>query len=242
MIMPEYWGIAGHPIKHSLTPKIFKIIGKHLGIVNPKMVFIDVKNIEEFENKINSLEGDIWISITTPLKHAIGTLIDNSQDTGVNSINQIMRTSDKIFGIDTDGDGFVNALKYLGISISGSKLKLKGGGSTARSIAHSWSKEGGELIIIEGRRKLINGSWDKSIIKDTESDFFLDLDENPGSLISRGSMQNKLSVTYNKFSTKDDFAIVMLVAQQLKAWEIFYKNEKLNLPSIKIVLNELFNS
>ena len=242
MIMPEYWGIAGHPIKHSLTPKIFKIIGKHLGIVNPKMVFIDVENIEEFENKINMLEGNIWISITTPLKHAIGTLIDNSQDSGVNSINQIMRISDKIFGIDTDGDGFVNALRYFGISISGSKLKLKGGGSTARSIANSWSKEGGELIIIEGRRKLINGSWDKSIIKDTESDFFLDLDENPGSLINKDSMQNKLSITYNKFSTENDFAIVMLVAQQLKAWEIFYKNEKLNLPSIKIVLNELFNS
>jgi len=242
MIMPEYWGIAGHPIKHSLTPKIFKIIGKHLGIVNPKMVFIDVENIEEFENKINMLEGNIWISITTPLKHAIGTLIDNSQDSGVNSINQIMRISDKIFGIDTDGDGFVNALRYFGISISGSKLKLKGGGSTARSIANSWSKEGGELIIIEGRRKLINGSWDKSIIKDTESDFFLDLDENPGSLIDKDSMQNKLSITYNKFSTENDFAIVMLVAQQLKAWEIFYKNEELNLPSIKIVLNELFNS
>ncbi len=242
MIMPEYWGIAGHPIKHSLTPKIFKIIGKHLGIVNPKMVFIDVENIEEFENKINMLEGNIWISITTPLKHAIGTLIDNSQDSGVNSINQIMRISDKIFGIDTDGDGFVNALRYFGISISGSKLKLKGGGSTARSIANSWSKEGGELIIIEGRRKLINGSWDKSIIKDTESDFFLDLDENPGSLINKDSMQNKLSITYNKFSTENDFAIVMLVAQQLKAWEIFYKNEELNLPSIKIVLNELFNS
>ncbi|MDC1420169.1 hypothetical protein N8653_05580 [Euryarchaeota archaeon] len=240
--MPEYWGIAGHPIKHSLTPKIFKIIGKHLGIVNPKMVFIDVENIEEFENKINMLEGNIWISITTPLKHAIGTLIDNSQDSGVNSINQIMRISDKIFGIDTDGDGFVNALRYFGISISGSKLKLKGGGSTARSIANSWSKEGGELIIIEGRRKLINGSWDKSIIKDTESDFFLDLDENPGSLINKDSMQNKLSITYNKFSTENDFAIVMLVAQQLKAWEIFYKNEELNLPSIKIVLNELFNS
>ena len=206
------------------------------------MVFIDVENIEEFENKINMLEGNIWISITTPLKHAIGTLIDNSQDSGVNSINQIMRISDKIFGIDTDGDGFVNALRYFGISISGSKLKLKGGGSTARSIANSWSKEGGELIIIEGRRKLINGSWDKSIIKDTESDFFLDLDENPGSLINKDSMQNKLSITYNKFSTENDFAIVMLVAQQLKAWEIFYKNEELNLPSIKIVLNELFNS
>jgi shikimate 5-dehydrogenase len=38
--MPEYWGIAGHPIKHSLTPKIFKIIGNYLGIVNPKIVFI----------------------------------------------------------------------------------------------------------------------------------------------------------------------------------------------------------
>jgi shikimate 5-dehydrogenase len=242
MIMPEYWGIAGHPIKHSLTPKIFKIIGKHLGIINPKIVFIDVKNIEEFENKISRLEGDIWISITTPLKHAIGTMMDNSPDTKVNSINQIMRISDKLFGIDTDGDGFVNALRYLGISISGSKLKLKGGGSSARSIANSWSKEGGKLIIIKGRRELINGPWDKSIIKDTGADFFLDLDENPGSPINRDSIKNKLSITYNKFSTENDFAIIMLVAQQLKAWEIFYKNEKLILPSIKIVLNELFNS
>ena len=60
--------------------------------------------------------------------------------------------------------------------------------------------------------------------------------------INLDSIKNKLSITYNKFSTENDFAIVMLVAQQLKAWEIFYKNEKLILPSIKIVLNELFNS
>ena len=29
---PAYWGIAGYPISHSLTPRLFEIVGEELGL------------------------------------------------------------------------------------------------------------------------------------------------------------------------------------------------------------------
>ena len=69
MKTPAYWGIAGFPITHSLTPRLFQIVGKFLGITDVISVFIEAENIEEFTTKIDQIEGDIWLSCTTPLKH-----------------------------------------------------------------------------------------------------------------------------------------------------------------------------
>ena len=71
MKTPAYWGIAGFPITHSLTPRLFQIVGRYLGITDVISVFIEAENIEEFTTKIDQIEGDIWLSCTTPLKHSI---------------------------------------------------------------------------------------------------------------------------------------------------------------------------
>ena len=243
MKTPDYWGIAGYPVSHSLTPRLFAIVGEKLNLGEIKQLFLEAKSTEEFEQNISDLDGDLWISITSPLKHAIRDILKQPETTVVNSINQLMRVEGEWFGADTDGYGFVTAAKYIGINVNNSVLKIRGGGSTARSIAAAWSNSGGQIIPIQGRRKLVNGPWDQSIVKDCNADIAVDLDAEPGGDIGQEINAKKLvSISYNAESSADDFAIIMLVSQHLEAWRILFAKDKSKyLPSIEYVLEQLFD-
>ena len=243
MKTPAYWGISGFPISHSLTPRLFNIVGNALEIDEVKNVFLEANNSEEFKRNIEQLDGDLWISITSPLKHIVGELLGISNQEEINSINQLMRTNGIWYGINTDGYGFIEAAKYIGINPSKSILKIRGGVSTARSIAAAWSESGGEIIPVNGRRKLVSGPWDISIIESGEADISVDLDTNPGGDDSRMIKERKnVSISYNEYSKIDDFAVIMLAAQHLEAWKRFFLYENIEeLPPLSYILERLFD-
>jgi len=173
---PAYWGIAGFPINHSLTPRLFEIVGKYLGITDVNSIFIEAENIEEFTTKIDQIEGDIWLSCTTPLKHSIHNNFAQNNENDVGSVNQLTRINGICNTSNTDGIGFISACKSIGISPNNSILKLRGGGSAARAIAASWAAEGGKIIAISGKRKLSKGPWDDAIVDSGEAIISVDLD------------------------------------------------------------------
>ena len=58
---PAYWGIAGYPISHSLTPRLFEIVGERLGL-KVQSVYFEADSMDEFEANLKNLQGDIWLS------------------------------------------------------------------------------------------------------------------------------------------------------------------------------------
>tara|TARA_Y100001970_G_scaffold98864_1_gene124359 strand:+ start:5135 stop:5866 length:732 start_codon:yes stop_codon:yes gene_type:complete len=239
---PAYWGIAGFPISHSLTPQLFKIVGEYVGISSPQCVFIEANSIDEFLKNIEHLNGDIWISCTAPLKHSPQERLGVSGPEGINAINQLKRSDGEWSGTSTDGLGFVAACRHIGFEPKGSILKMRGGGSAARSIAASWAREGGSIIPIEGRRTLLNGPWDSVIIEDGEADLAIDLDTAAGGGDSGFlSAKEQVTISYDEDATKDDFAVIMVVAQHLEAWkQLFVPDQESKLPSLESVLRDLF--
>ena len=139
MTGPAYWGIAGHPISHSLTPRLFELVGRHVGIEGPEAVFIDADGIEEFMSKVTKMEGDVWLSCTAPLKHSPQGRLGVSGPEGVNAINQLKRIDGEWSGTSTDGAGFVDSCRHVGVEPSESTLRMRGGGSAAGSIAAAWA-------------------------------------------------------------------------------------------------------
>ena len=241
MKTPAYWGIAGFPITHSLTPRLFQIVGKYLGMTDVISISIEAENIEEFTTKIDQIEGDIWLSCTTPLKHSIynNFALDNNNEVG--SVNQLTRLNGEWNTANTDGIGFISACESVGISPNKSILKLRGGGSAARAIAASWAAEGGKIIPISGKRKLTKGPWQDAIIDSGEAIISVDLDyEKDRDFSIDMESKNEVHISYNEEYKVDDFAIIMLVAQHLEAWRNFYlPNRKNDLPSLEKVLQEL---
>ena len=240
--MPSFWGVAGRPVAHSLTPSLFSIVGESLGLSSVSKVSIEASDASEFFQKTDEIAGDLWISCTSPLKHSLFDSLKMIGDDSTESLNQVVRRGGKWSVANTDGTGFIDACKYLGIEPKESVLRIKGGGSTARSIASAWAAEGGFLIPVEGRRELSSGHWDDSIVSDSrEADLSIDLDAPAGSGESSSlSSRTQVSVSYGESPSIEDFSIIMLVAQHLEAWKVLFAPQRsYDLPSIKSVLETL---
>jgi len=241
MDAPAYWGIAGSPISHSLTPRLFSVVGGALGMDQAEQVFIEATSIEEFESKVGILEGGLWLSCTAPLKHSPQSRLGVEGPDGVNAINQLMRSNGRWEGASTDGAGFVSACRHIGVEPSESILRMRGGGSAARSIAAAWSSEGGSIISEEGRRPLVDGPWKTSLVKSVNADISIDLDAAPaGGESVELEAEVQVSISYNEASSKEDFAVVMVVAQHLEAWKsLFAPSREGEMPSLEEVLSAL---
>ena len=237
---PAYWGIAGYPISHSLTPRLFELVGAKLGLT-AQSVYIEADSMDEFETNLNNLQGDIWLSCTAPLKHSPQARLAVSGPEGVNAINQLKLQNGKWTGTSTDGVGFVAACRHTGIEPDGSILRMRGGGSAARAIAAAWAAEGGLIIPVEGRRPLISGPWDSAIISDGEADLAIDLDAAAGGGESAElSAKRQVSISYGEEASKNDFAVIMVAAQHLEAWKRIFAPERIEeIPSLDYVLNQL---
>ena len=237
---PAYWGIAGYPISHSLTPRLFELVGAKLGLT-AQSVYIEADSMDEFEKNLNNLQGDIWLSCTAPLKHSPQARLAVSGPEGVNAINQLKLQNGKWTGTSTDGVGFVAACRHTGVEPNGSILRMRGGGSAARAIAAAWAAEGGLIIPVEGRRPLISGPWDSAIISDGEADLAIDLDAAAGGGESAElSAKRQVSISYGEEASKNDFAVIMVAAQHLEAWKIIFAPERIEeIPSLDYVLNQL---
>ena len=237
---PAYWGIAGYPISHSLTPRLFEIVGSELGL-KAQSVYLEADSMDEFETNLNNLQGDIWLSCTAPLKHSPQARLAVSGPEGVNAINQLKLQNGKWTGTSTDGVGFVAACRHTGIEPNGSILRMRGGGSAARAIAAAWAAEGGLIIPVEGRRPLISGPWDSAIISDGEADLAIDLDAAAGGGESAElSAKQQVSISYGEEASKNDFAVIMVAAQHLEAWKRIFAPERIEeIPNLGYVLNQL---
>ena len=237
---PAYWGIAGYPISHSLTPRLFELVGAKLDLT-AQSVYIEANSMDEFETNLNNLQGDIWLSCTAPLKHSPQARLAVSGPEGVNAINQLKRINGVWSGTSTDGVGFVAACRHIGVEPNGSILRMRGGGSAARAIAAAWAEEGGSIIPLEGRRELVGGPWDSAIISEGEADLAIDLDAAAGGGESAGlSAKQQVSISYGEGATAEDFAVIMVAAQHLEAWKHLYAPERAaDLPSLSLLLDRL---
>ena len=243
MDYPDFWGVAGYPISHSLTPRLFEIVG---GVLYPeivKTVFLEAGDADEFFQRAEKLEGEVWISCTSPLKNSVWKVLGSEDEKGLQAVNQLVRKDGEWSASNSDGRGFIMACRHIGIEPSGSILRIRGGGSTARSIAHSWAKEGGHIIPVRGRRALTGGPWDFSIVDDSlEAHLSVDLDVEAG---GGGSFPlpagRQISISYDEDWKIDDFAVIMVVAQHLEAWKKLFSPDKIDqLPSL-IELLELLD-
>lgn len=224
--MPNYWGIAGFPISHSITPRLFSLVGDFLGMAQAEQISIEANSLDELLASSSVLRGEIWLSCTSPLKHQLPQLTGNGHQEGVGAINQIRRVDGEWSGVNTDGLGFINACKHFGIDPKDKILKIRGGGSAARAIASSWARSEGLLIPLRGRRVLPPGPWDGAVVDSGNADLAVDMEVPAAGEPSQEIAANRqVTVSYNEGTDPSEFSIAMLAAQHLESWKSFFSPE-----------------
>lgn len=149
-------GVIGYPIKHSLSPKIHdfflkkhNIIGSYEKIEIPK---------ENFETEINKLidSGYKGFNVTIPHKEEIFKKCNFVSKSAflTKAVNTIVITEDKkLFGHNSDADGFIDNLKYSinDFTFTGKKSFVIGAGGAARAIIYGLIKSGIKEIFVTNR-------------------------------------------------------------------------------------------
>jgi len=147
-------GIIGHPVAHSLSPVFQAAAFAHCGL--------DV-TYERWDTPAAQLAGRVsslretavlGANVTVPHKEAVIPLLDElgGQSARMGAVNTIVNRDGRLFGFNTDGPGFVAALRNeASFEPAGKKVLLVGAGGAARGIAFALSEARAAEVAISNR-------------------------------------------------------------------------------------------
>lgn len=133
--MSKKYAVIGHPIGHTMSPFIHKRLFELSGIdAEYTVVDIEPENFErDYNNILKKLDG---YNITIPHKQRVIPFLDKIDDKAemYGSVNTVANIDGVSKGYTTDPDGFLKALGYASIPLSGNVVIL-GCGGVARTMA-----------------------------------------------------------------------------------------------------------
>ncbi len=143
--MTKKYAVIGHPIGHTMSPFIHKRLFELSG-VDAEYGVIDIapENFARDYNEIlKNLDG---YNITIPHKRAVIPFLDKIDEKAemYGSVNTVANFDGKAKGYTTDPDGFLKALDYAGIPLSG-RVVILGCGGVARTMAYEALLKNAEL-------------------------------------------------------------------------------------------------
>ena len=147
-------GIIGHPVAHSLSPVFQGAAFKECGL-DVRYELWDTP-LDELPGRVLSLRGEQYLgaNVTIPHKEAVIPLLDElgGQSARVGAVNTIVNRSGRLFGFNTDGPGFVAALRNEAyFDPAGKSFLLVGAGGGARGIAFALAEARALRIEISNR-------------------------------------------------------------------------------------------
>jgi shikimate dehydrogenase len=150
--MSKHFAVFGHPVAHSLSPKIHAAFGKQTGIP------IDYRAIDaepgQFVHALSDFlaMGGVGANVTLPLKQVAFTLCDDLTERArrAGAVNTMVRNGDTRHGDNTDGAGLVRDLTDRhALDLRARRTLLLGAGGAARGVAPALLDAGiGDLYIV----------------------------------------------------------------------------------------------
>jgi len=147
-------GIIGHPVAHSLSPVFQSAAFAHCGL---DVVYErwDTPGGRLPERIASLREPDVLgANVTIPHKEAVIPLLDElgGQSARMGAVNTIVNREGRLFGFNTDGPGFVAALKAEAVfDPAGKRVLLLGAGGAARGIAFALAEANAAAVAIANR-------------------------------------------------------------------------------------------
>lgn len=152
--MTRFAGVIGHPVAHSLSPAFQSAAFRASGL-DVRYELWDTAP-ESLAGRIVSLRDPKYLgaNVTIPHKEAVIPLLDElgGQSARVGAVNTIVNRGDRLFGFNTDGQGFVLAMRNEArADPAGRSVLLLGAGGAARGIAFALAEAKVATIAIWNR-------------------------------------------------------------------------------------------
>ena len=147
--------VIGNPIDHSLSPKLHNF---WLNENNIKAIYdkeqLNENNLESIIQEIKNGKID-GINVTIPFKKSILPFLDQLTPVAkeTQSVNTVFKKDNKVFGDNTDVEGFRCALKHINYNAKNKKIFILGAGGVVTSIIKALKRIGVSEIILSNRTK-----------------------------------------------------------------------------------------
>jgi len=147
--------VIGNPINHSLSPKLhnYWIKQNQIDAIYDKAK-LNPNQLEDLILKVREKKID-GINITVPFKTTVIPYLDqlSREAEKTKSVNTIYFKNNKVFGHNTDIDGFEKAINKINFKVSEKKIFILGAGGVVPSIVYALNKMGAINISISNRTK-----------------------------------------------------------------------------------------
>lgn len=147
--------VIGDPVAHSLSPRIQTAMLSALGAEGSYTAQpVKKEELEDFLARVRAGEYT-GFNATMPHKQALYTMMDRLDEGArqCQAVNTVCVEDGKLVGYNTDGAGFVAALRAMGCEPAGKKIMLLGAGGAARSVAIGLARSGARQVTVCGRDK-----------------------------------------------------------------------------------------
>lgn len=147
-------GVIGHPIGHTLSPRMHNAAFAADG-ADYAYLAMDVAP-ERLTAAVEGLSalGFLGFNVTMPHKEAMLPLVDELDDAArlAGAVNTVVADEGgKLRGLNTDGSGFVEACAEADVSLSGRRVLVLGAGGAASAIAVAVLGEGVSRLCLANR-------------------------------------------------------------------------------------------
>jgi shikimate dehydrogenase len=152
--MNKVLGIIGFPIGHSISPVFQQAALGYYGIDATYQAWeVPPDQVGEFIRGLRRPDA-LGINVTVPHKEAVIPYLDEVDDwaTEAGAVNTIANQGGRLTGHNTDGYGFLRALREGGnFSPRGRRVLVLGAGGAARGVVLALLREGVDELIIANR-------------------------------------------------------------------------------------------
>lgn len=151
----ELTGVFGIPVDDNPTGVVEEAGYKALGL-NYRYLTIEVKP-EDLRTAMDSVKalGMRGINLTMPHKIAVIPMLDELSESAkiIGAVNTVINEKGRLIGENTDGKGFIRALRDEGETVDGKNIVILGAGGAARAISVECAMNGAKKITIVNRNK-----------------------------------------------------------------------------------------
>jgi shikimate dehydrogenase len=147
--------VVGDPVGHSLSPILHNAAFRAVDLDWTFLAFeVPAGGGAGAVEGVRSLGID-GLSVTMPLKTEVAAAVDRLSPAAaaLGAVNTVVREGTVLVGENTDGDGFVRALRLdEGVDPAGMRCLVVGAGGAARAVIRALAEAGAASIVVTARR------------------------------------------------------------------------------------------
>src|SRR5580704_9498142 len=175
----KVYGVAGNPIKHSLSPLMMNTAFRR-ETVNAVFLALQTAKLSDLLTLVREVPIS-GLAVTMPLKEEILKHLEKTDPLSerVGACNTVVRSQDgKLYGFNTDVAAIVRPLERR-LQLKGAKILVMGAGGAARAAVFGLKDKGAEVFVLnrtaETAQKLARQAGAKTIKKDAVAKTFFDV-------------------------------------------------------------------